>query len=71
MAEADDSSASFIVRVRREPGNGWRGAIEDVSSGVRVAFSGLEDIAPLVLRMVDGDGRPAAPHGGHDEGKVH
>jgi hypothetical protein len=52
MAQTEQACASFIVRVRREPGDGWRGAIEDVSSGARRSFSGLEGVVPVMKSLV-------------------
>jgi hypothetical protein len=50
----EDHSASFIVRVWRELGEGeqpsqeWRGSIEHVGSGERVFFRNLRSIATFM-----------------------
>jgi hypothetical protein len=72
MSPTEAACASFIVRLRREPGDGWRGAIEDVASGARLSFSGLEGMLPLVRSLVDGVSAAPVPSAPEDDpGQVH
>jgi hypothetical protein len=54
MSLLEDHTASFIVRVWRERGDGpsfgqeWRGSIEHVQSGQRSFFRDLESIAQFM-----------------------
>jgi hypothetical protein len=70
---SEEACASFIVRLRREPGDGWRGAIEDVSSGARLSFSGLEGMVPLMQSLVDRVAAVPAPEAkpAKSAGRVH
>lgn len=54
MSLLEDHTASFIVRIRREPGHSaggdgdWRGSIEHVPSGRRASF---RDLAAIINFM--------------------
>ena len=69
MALPPELSMSFIVRLHLEPGNRWRGVVEEVRSGQHRAFQGLDEVGAVLRAFVDParttPPRPASGNGTH------
>jgi hypothetical protein len=51
------AGVTFVVRVSRDEAGRVRGVVERVRTGHKERFDGLDDIAAIIRRLLEGDGR--------------